>query len=269
MWRFVLILAWSLAFAAAAEGAGLSLQSHRAVYELALLNAREGSLSSLSGRLVMEWGQDCDGYILNQRMVTAVDYARGGQALNDFQVTSWESRDGLVFRFSSRDATNGRVTEEIDGKAEMQSAGTAGMVRFRKPRELELSLPAGTVFPSEQAIQLIRAAENGKKSRNLIVFDGSRVDGLYETFNVIGNERPPQSESEAGKHALLAGKRSWYVHIAYFAYQPGEPETGVPEFQIGYRLFQNGIATDIVLDYGEFSLGGELSALEELPQPSC
>lgn len=269
MWRLIVIVIVSLTLSVAAEAAGLSLQSHRAVYELQLLNARQGGISNLSGRLVMEWGQECDGYILNQRMVTSVTDARGGQALNDFQVTSWESLDGLVFRFSSRDATNGTVTEEIDGKAELKAAGAAGMVRFRKPREVELALPAGTVFPSEQAILLLRAAQRGERSRNIILFDGSRLDGLYETYNVIGNEYPPMSASETGPYPLLAGQRSWYVHIAYFSHDSDKSESETPEFQVGYRLFQNGIATEIVLDYGDFSLGGELSQLEALPKPSC
>lgn len=269
MWRLIVVTSLSLSFSLAAEAAGLSLQSHRAVYELELLNAREGGVTDLDGRLVMEWGQDCEGYILNQRMVTTVTNVRGRRAINDFQVTSWESVDGLKFRFSSRDSTNGTVTEEIDGKAELSAPGGAGLVRFRKPREAELPLPAGTVFPSEQAMLLIRAAQSGENNRNIILFDGSRVDGLYETFNVIGKEHPPMSASEAGGHELLAGQRSWHVHIAYFTHAPEAPDAGTPEFQVGYRLFQNGVATDIVLDYGAFSMGGELSQLEALPQPSC
>lgn len=272
MRRSSLILAAFLALVWTPAGAGVVLQSHRAVYELTLASARPGSsIANLSGRLVMEWGADCEGYILNQRMVTEVSDMEGERATNDFQVTSWESLDGLKFRFSSRDSVAGDVTDELDGKAELKGAGAAGLVRFRKPQETaEVKLPSGTVFPTEQAIRLVEAALRGDRTASMLLYDGSRVASLYETFSVIGKPYPAMSAEEAGDNKLLAGQKSWPVHIAYFA---REPETdrppGTPDFQIGYRLFENGIATEIELDYGDFVLDGKLSKLEALPRPSC
>lgn len=271
MWRLFLIVSAITAVTWTAATAGVVLQSHRAVYELSLLKSRQGSgIGDLTGRLVMEWGSDCQGYILNQRMLTEVTDLRGGRALNDFQVTSWESVDGLVFRFSSRDAIDGKVTDEVVGKAKLSAAGAAGTVQFQKPRKVEAPLPAGTVFPSEQALLLLQAAERGEKTSDMLLFDGSRLESLYDTYGVIGNEYPVMSADEAGANALLAGQRSWPVHIAYFARKPEEGQTpGTPSFQVGYRLFQNGIASELLLDYGEFSLSGALSKLEPLPHPSC
>lgn len=268
-WRLLVVAIACLV--AGSATAAVSLQAHRAVYELKLLNSRQGgNIGDITGRLVMEWGVDCQGYVLNQRMLTEVTDLGGDSTLNDFQVTSWESIDGLVFRFSSRDSLGDKVTEEIVGKAKLAGHGETGSVAFTKPQQTEVTLPAGTVFPSEQSLLLLQAAEKGEKTRNILLFDGSRIDGLYDTFSVIGNERAAADATVLGKFKLLAGQKSWPVHVAYFSREPDAeqpPET--PTFQVGYRLYQNGIATELVLDYGEFALGGELSLLEALPQPHC
>ncbi|MDP6705070.1 MAG: cell envelope integrity EipB family protein [Alphaproteobacteria bacterium] len=271
MWRLPVVLVVSLALCGIAEAAGFALQSHRAVYDLTLSRSRDGGgISGLSGRLAMEWSENCEGYIVNQRMLTEVTDARGQRVINDFQITSWESLDGLAFRYSAKNEINGKLVEEVKGKAALEKSGGAGGATFTKPEAHELALPRGTVFPTEQVVLLVRAAESGKRSIGILVFDGSRQDGLYDTFSVIGSERPLATEDENGGHALLHGQRSWPAQLAFFPVHPKPDQApGTPEFEVGFRLYQNGIFTELTLDYGDFALAGTLAQLEALPKPDC
>ena len=148
--------------------------------------------------------------------------------------------------------------------------GGGGTARFSKPEEAELALPQRTVFPTEHVGLLLDAALEGAKIRSILIFDGSRLDGLFDTFNVIGVEHPPMTDAEIGERQMLAGQRSWSMHTAYFSRVPSdEKPPGTPEFEVAFRLFQNGVATEVVFDYGNFAMNAKLSKLEALPKPEC
>lgn len=252
-----------------AVAAGFAPQPHRAVYDLTLKRASAGgSVAEAGGRLVMEWSADCEGHILNQRILTRLVDSEGDEVLNDYRVASWESLDGTRFRFNARNEINGEVSEEVSGVAQLEAPGGAGSVSFTKPAGGRLELPRGVLFPTEHTLAVIRAARAGERLADIPLFDGSGPDALFHTFSVIGEaERDPP---EARRHAILDGVAAWPVHLAYFpaAAKPDRPE-GVPEFETSMRLFENGVTGDIVLDYGSFKLGGALSRLDALPRPAC
>jgi hypothetical protein len=251
-----------------ALAAGLSPQPHRAVYDLSLKRASSASLAEADGRLVMEWTADCEGHVLNQRIVTHLVDSEGAEVLNDYQVTSWESLDGASYRFNSRNEVNGELVDEVAGSAKLERPGGPGLVTFTKPEPSTLELPAGVLFPTEHTLAVIRAARAGKRMVELPLFDGSGSDALFLTFSVIG--KPERTAPEAERHAELAGVVSWPVHLAYFPIPPkAEQSMETPEFETGMRLFENGVTGDILLDYGGFKLNGVLSHLDALPRPSC
>lgn len=248
--------------------AGFAPQPHRAVYDLSLKRASNANVIEAGGRLVMEWSADCEGHVLNQRILTRLVDSEGEEMLNDYQVTSWESLDGASFRFNSRNEINGELVEEVAGSARLERPGGPGVVNFTKPEPATLELPAGVLFPTEHTMAVIEAARAGKRMLELPLFDGSGADALFSTFSVIGERESGAPEAE--RHSTLDGVASWPVHLAYFPIppKPEQPE-GVPEFETGMRLFENGVTGDIMLDYGGFKLDGVLSRLDALPRPSC
>jgi hypothetical protein len=54
--------------------------------------------------------------------------------------------------------------------------------------------------------------------------------------------------------------------VSYFNLQ-GSDET--PEYQVSFDMFENGVATGLVLDYGEFALSGKLTDLKMLDVAEC
>ena len=55
--------------------------------------------------------------------------------------------------------------------------------------------------------------------------------------------------------------------ISYFN-EEGEGD-GVPVYSISFKLYRNGVTRDLTMDYGDFSLQGELAQLEYLKSEPC
>ena len=238
------------------------LLSHRAIYDLGLARADSGSgIVGAHGRLVMEWIDACDGYTLNQRIRNELRQSEGSFTA-DLSVSTWEANDGSTFRFSSRHVVDDKTVEEVRGRATMRET-TAGEVAFRKPAEDTLKLPARTIFPTRHTLFLIKRAARGDQIIRATVFDGSGVDGLQESTAVVIQRFAPSTYQGQGEE-VLEKLESWRIKIAYFKFDAAGGDSQ-PEYEVAFRLFANGVSTDIELDYGDFALKGALKVLEPLP----
>ncbi len=256
MRAFLIFLAIALTapLAAAAQSGG-ALQPHLAVYELSLSGTRAGSnIVAAKGRLVMEITDSCDGYAQAQRMLLRLVDSQGQEILSDSNYTTWESRDGTLIRFNSKNEINGQIQDAFAGRATLEGAGQPGTITFSKPDVEDIDLEAGTIFPIEHYVHLIEAARAGQERLSRRVYDGSGPEGIFDTLAVLS-----ALESEDGEHELLNGLESWRVRLAFYA--PGD-EAVLPEYEVGFRLYRNGVASEVSLDYGDFRLEAVLSRLE-------
>ncbi len=255
------IAVWAaVLWAAAASAAPATMQPHLGVYELSLSSTREGSgIVSAAGRLVIEIIDSCDGYAQTQRMLLRLLDTRGREILSDSNYTTWESRDGRVIRFNGRNALNGEVNEKFSGRAELGGKGEMGVVKFSDSDLPDIELRAGTVFPTEHFSQIINTALAGETVLNRRIYDGSGPDGIYDTVATVVSGISTNPDDVGND--LLADLSSWRVTLAYFT--PGDL-TGIPEYEVELRLYQNGVAADLVLDYGDFAMRARLSRLDFL-----
>ena len=178
----------------------------------------------------------------------------------DLNVSTWESKDGRIFRFSTRHLVNGRLSEETRGRAEMRSDREPGRVRVVKPKRGELVLPRGTVFPTEHMALLVAQAQAGAGRLARFVYDGSSTQRVHEVVAFIGKPNPVRSYRGIGS-GVLGHLASWPVDIAFFN---TDNRLGVPEYEVRFRMFANGVAADVVLDYGSFAFRGALTQLDAL-----
>lgn len=251
-------------WAGCAPGSAADLLSHRAIYELRLGASRNtGGVTEMTGRMVTEWLETCDGYTLNQRTVTVGRSADGEQMENDYSVASWESKDGLVFRFDVRNQVNGETQEEFSGKAELEGRGKGGQVAFRKPSGETLDLPPGTLFPTEHTKALIDRAAAGETVISRTLFDGSGTDGLFEATAFVGG---PITVSAEHKLEALRRQVGYPMRLSFFHLTEKE---GLPAYEVGGPLYASGVSGDLTIEYREFSLLGSLVRLELLPRPGC
>ncbi|MCF4166633.1 cell envelope integrity EipB family protein [Zavarzinia compransoris] len=245
----------------------IRLAGHRAVYDLVLGRNRPGSgVAVAEGRMVIEFADVCDGYTLTQQLRMRLGDGEGSYSTTDFRVVNWESMDGKRFRFSTRHSVNGEEDEAYEGTAELKDGG--GVVRYTRPEETTANLIPGTVFPTMHTVDLLRAARNDERFVTRTLFDGSDDTIASHVVGVIGGSAvadPPRlAEGKAGE--MLRGRPSWPVRLAFFGIDDNEE---LPEYEVGFRLYDNGVSGDMEMAYGDFSIDALLTRIEAMPRPDC
>jgi hypothetical protein len=64
----------------------------------------------------------------------------------------------------------------------------------------------------------------------------------------------------------LLEQPAWPVRMAFYKLNT---ETGEPDYEMNLTLLANGVARDMQLDYGDFSVSGVLTHIEPLPSAGC
>ncbi|TNB46673.1 DUF1849 family protein [Martelella lutilitoris] len=248
---------WTI-LAAGAQAAGpafdaVSLLPHRAVYDLSLewASAQSG-VEGLDGRFVYSFtGSDCAGYVTEMRMVT--DIAREYGAVVTDQVSSSFEEKG-AFAFSSTLFSDNALQSETVGEAQ-RTEKRAISVTFGgdEARAIELQ---DAEFPTEYMANVILAAQNGRRAYEAISFDGSGEETM-RAITLIG-DREDRIEGDAG----------WPITTAYF---PMGAVSGdeTPDYTVSMLLSAEGVSRDIVMDFGDFKMAGELTRLEPLKPAGC
>lgn len=242
-----------------ASAASWEIAPHRAVYSLDLAIARGGAtVSDVDGRMEFQWGESCDGWTVEQTYDMTLYYQQGGAVMLESRYASWESKDGLRFTFTNRNSTNGIVDEETRGEATLSAPGEAGEAILRLPEEVVYSLPAGTMFPTDHTLRLLDMATGDPGDRFFVtyLFDGTEADETLELSSMIG---PRVAAADTGDPLL--DRPSWQVDMAYFLAASQGP---LPDYEIGVQLLDNGVVTEILIDYGDFSVLANLEEIEPI-----
>lgn len=250
---------------ALAGPAAPGLVSHRAGYTLSLHEADTGSgVESATGVMIYQWADACDGWTVQQRFELSVRTGEGDNQVRSEYLT-WEAKDGGRYRFRSRQFQGSTVISEVVGVAEMPADGP-GRVRFSAPADKTVILPPGTLFPTAHFAALMDLARDGKRLFNRRVFDGTDDKGAQELNAVIAPVRKAAMESGDPAVAALDGMPVWPMRFAF--YDDDKPG-GQPDYELGMRYFDNGVADALRLDFGPYVVAGTLSKLELLPDPGC
>lgn len=244
------------------------LQPHRAVYDLSLDKASDRSgITGITGRMVYEFnGSACEGYTVQFRFVTQIstnDISR----LTDQQTTTFEDAQGKTFSFVTRSFVDQALDKEVKGTATRDPNGLK--VALDKPQKNSFELGA-TQFPTQHLVELIGKAEKGETFYETSLFDGSEDADKVMTTTVIVGKRLETAKDDPERPALatLAADKVWPVDIAYFDESKKDGGEDLPEYRISFKLHENGITRDLVMDYGDFSMTGKLVNLSLFDQAS-
>ncbi len=260
----ILVLAGTVPGAAASQSGAPGLLSHRAVYSLSRhIRSTASDIAGVKGRLEITFEVACDGWRMEQYIGFRLYHAEGAGLEHVAQLSGWESTDGSDYWFSTRSYQDRELLEELGGVARIDEPGGSGETRFAKPKKELRPLPTGTIFPARHLAELIEAARAGKQHLTRTVFDGSTLDSPYEITAFIGGERAPGDENMPQG---VSEKRSWSFRLAYFKHAAIQPS---PEFEMSAILYENGVAGDMIYDYGNFSIDVKLRELEALPAQKC
>lgn len=245
---------------------------HRAVYDITLGDAESSAgVSGVKGRLVFEFtGSPCEGYSQTLRFVMSITDREGTTTLSDLRSTTWEDAEGKSFKFDIENLENQETKDEATGTATRNAAGGID-VALVKPAAAKAAFPAPVLFPLQHTATLLAAAKRGEHRVDVGVFDGSEQgQQVFTTGTAIGNPTVgDESELTGVANAdRLQHQPSWPMTVAYFPPGSGSGE-GVPEHEMSFRLYANGVIRSVEIDYGTLRLDGRLSKIEFLDQKKC
>ncbi len=233
------------------------LVQHRAVYDLKLSDASERSgITGINGRMVYEIrGSACEGYTVRFRYVTESTTTEASQ-ITDQQTTTFEDADGKSFSFVTKSYANQDLTRELRGNAIREAQGVK--IQIDKPETKSFELKP-TQFPTQHLVDLIKRAKSGETFYETSIFDGSEDADRAMTTTVIVGKQASASTSDPEFKTLnaLSGQKFWPVDIAYFDEQT-EGGEDTPEYRISFKLYENGLTRDLEMDYGDFTIHGQL-----------
>jgi hypothetical protein len=273
------IVAASLALSVAPQSAlaqpvpakAAELAAHRAVYDLTLDKATPGSnVSDIRGQLIYDFsGSSCLGYTLTTRLVTEVFDREGKPSVTDIRSENLEDGEGRRFRFNTAQYINNKLSEATKGVATHSGREQGAIsVDLEKPKRASLLLTGNVLFPTQHSLAILKTALAGEDRLQADIYDGTEKGSkLYETTAVIGAplELAANTQLPAIKNAeTLNSVQSWPVVVSY--YDRNQKKDGLPTYEVSFRMYANGVSRKLRLDYGTFSLDGELSAIE-FPKP--
>ncbi len=259
---FALLAALAPMPALAADDLASQLTGQHAVYTLSLSKLRTHDITGATGQMKFDVVDGCTGWATTQHMTLIIRNVDGSLTKSVSDYITWESKDGKTLTFTLRESDD-------DGKVKIDDAGTAthtgsddsGVISYTTPANTELKMPPGTLFPMQHTEALLAAGRAGSKFISPLLFDGTSADGAQATFiTVLGHHGPEKSQwPELDKYG------STDVDIAFFE-RKNDDET--PDFRTSMRYYENGVATALVLDFGDFVMTGKLTGLS-VPLSAC
>ncbi len=244
---------------------------HRAVYDIRLKDASKRSgITGMKGRIVYEiTGNECEGISLKYRFLTKVSTARDVY-ISDQQTSSFETADGKEFTFLSKSFLNEQLEETIKGRAVHTGDGIS--VTLTKPTPQKFKFPTAR-FLSSYLTRLISLAKDGENFLRDDIYDGS--DGGDETIatsSVISKLKNVEDSSDGFDEDVsnkLKDVDAWFIAMSYFDKNTGASAEHTPVFESSFLLFENGVSSDLVMRYPDYTLSGKLKELEMLENSPC
>ena len=258
------VLAGLVLFAMTSPSAA-QIVGHDAVYKIRLAHAAPaGTIEGMSGAMSLSVSVMCDGLTVNQTLDTDFWEQDGVLHAGFLTASSWEEAGGLEMRFSLANKIDGDVVEAFEGEASREDVGVEGTIVYDEDAFPPAPLPAAAIFPGAHLSALVAAAQEGERVFEAMVFDGASEGKIYLTTAIIGPKLSGKSlEPGAGP---LEGLARWPVVLSYF---PSGSDDPLPEYETSFHLYENGIAGQLLMDYGDFALRGTLEELQIAAAPDC
>ncbi len=256
----------------AGQAFAIELAPHRALYEL--LPARvdqPGKIMPMDGRLAYELtGSACEGYTVNYRIANRFQDPTKGEKLVDTQLNVFEAADGTQFDVEEHQLAG---TDDVPPQrltVKRSKSGDVGQGQIISPEAQTFTLAADVMFPSALEIKLLGEAEQGITRDVSLVFDGSDGKKVLKAITFIGKKRAPGSFAvDVANVELkpLAGMASWAMSTSYYSIEDANTDTA--DYQASFNMYENGVSSELLFDYGSYALKGKLTKLELLKPSSC
>jgi len=247
----------------------VALAPHRAFYELSLLKttADPSAPAGASGGIAYDFvGSACEGYTTRFIQDTDIEAHEGESLSTQMRSTSFESGDHSTFTFRIESGRRQDEPEIVEGAAFRESDGSLS-IDLKRPRPFKSDTDHEAVFPTHMMIRALEAARAGQATYSTKLYDGtSSGDRVFQTLSVLGRESVEPLADATKDAPAMKGMRRWRATVSYFdVAKPEDP----PVYVLSFQMWENGVSSDLILDYGNFQMKGALTKLELLPVKEC
>ena len=234
------------------------MAAHRAVYQLKLGGSPKGDVVAATGTMAYEVIDACDGWTTQQRLSMDVTNNDGQTVRMISDYSTWEAKNGSRLRFRVRQTTDTAVTMQLAGEADVGANGAVGAIHYTQPKPTTLPMAAGTLFPMAHTAHIMALAQSGQKFITLPLFDGSSDSGAEDTFVVVTGSLTPAT----AKYPSLSRLASDNVNVSFFDHDSNGEQ---PDYAVAMRYWTNGVADDLNMNFGDFSMKGTLAEFTPAP----
>ena len=246
----------------------LDLASYRAVYDLQPVRIEQGGkVQPIDGELAYEVaGSQCAGWTVFTQLKNRMAQAEQGLQTTGIKSRSYETDDGLSMTVSQQESVDGRLADDSEvkiGKAEA-SAESKGNISGSKTSSF--SLKPEVIFPTEHQRRLLAAAAKGLTRDVSMVYDGSDAEKTFRIITFISKRHEPAAQPRDDLSSL-ASLASWTFQLGY--YPAADEQADTPEFQTTFNMFENGITTEMLFDYGAYAMKAKILQLQMMPAAPC
>lgn len=268
---FPLLLAASallLSGTAAQAAPRTDLAPHKAIYNIKMTAKKSGSpVLNISGEMYFELKAGCEAWTTDHRFNLNYEYADSPPMLITSDFTTYEPYDGKTLDFNSRRHRNNELFEEMRGQAKMDGE-KGGAALYTMPADLRFNLPPGALYPMAHTAALREQVKAGKKFFSAVVFDGSDEDGPAEINAFVGKKVDTADLIAPGKDIdpALIKVPAHSLRMAFFPLSAGESSA---EYEMSAVFHENGIISDMTVEYKEFTVHQALKALQSVPPEDC
>jgi hypothetical protein len=248
--------------------ADAKIAPHKALYRIDMVSKRSSAqVLNISGEMFFEWKPGCEAWSTDHRFNLLYEYADSPPMRITSDFTTYEPFDGETFDFNSRRRRDGELYEELRGQASVTS-GAAGQAIYTLPEGLKYDLAPETFFPMAHTVHVLQAAREGKKMVFATIFDGSDDEGPADVTAFIG--KPVNALARITTNptidTALINTPAWQIRLAFFPLNSSESDS---DYEMDVVLHDNGVISDMLVDYKDFSVTQKLVSLEKLPAVSC
>ena len=264
------------------QAAAASLGTYQALYDLepARIGTTETSVP-LDGRIAYEVrGADCAGWTVASSFATRFADRDKGLQIFRTDANTFESPDGLLLQANQQQLVNTEFQMAARIEAKRPTLGAEAQVTQTGTTKSDFTVGREMLFPAQHQKKLLEAAIAGMTRDTSFLFDGSDGAKQYRVVTFIGKRRPPGSfapDVEDPQLASLKDLSSWSFQLGYYLVaddkvQPhvlDSAKTDAPEFEANFNMYENGVSTEIMFDYGTYAIKGHIAKFEVLPNEPC
>jgi EipB-like len=245
------------------------LAPHRALYDLKGENFdKKSGITAVTGKLAYEiMGNSCEGWSTTYRSAYRIVKTEGAIQVSDTQMTAWESGDGTEMTLNQKEYLNQALSQESSLSAKKSATGE-GSVQLTRPADKAFKIPADALFPVAHQKKLLSSAASDQGRDSTTVYEGSDGESVYKAVGLISAKQVMKAKgTPADAQAVMRAMPSWSMTVGYYKYPDEQAE--LPDYQTSFVMFENGVSTKLLFDYGTYQVAGELVKLDLLPVEPC